>query len=50
MSVQIPIKEFENIKGIYKKLYDEHEEVKELLMLVSYQLLTEKKENKQLKK
>ena len=50
MSVQIPVKKFENIKGIYKKLFDEHELDKGFLILASSQLLTEKKENKQLKK
>ena len=45
MSIQINIKDFENIKGLYKKLYDKHEEVKYHVVLIATQLLSEKKEN-----
>ena len=35
MSVQISIKEIENIKGMYAKLFNEHEELKKNIVIIA---------------
>ena len=46
MSFLISVKEVENIKVIYDKLFNEHEEVKQYITTIAAQLISEQKNNK----